>query len=110
MPDPTSLRIRDARAGELDTVASVMVGAYEEYIPPDATGDLLAYREGIRDVRSRQANVTLIIATEGDRVLGAVTYFPEAAGDSHTAWPRGWASFVCSPSIRKPGGGASAGH
>ena len=86
------LRIRDARADELDTVAAVMVAAYEEYIPPDATGDVLAYREEIRDVRSRQAYATLIIATEGDRILGAVTYFPDAGGDTHAGWPRGWAA------------------
>ena len=91
MPDPTSLRIRDARADELDTVAGVMVAAYEEYIPPDATGDVLAYREEIRDVRSRQAHATLIIATECDRILGAVTYFPDAGDDTHAGWPRGWA-------------------
>jgi ribosomal protein S18 acetylase RimI-like enzyme len=92
MPDPTPLRIRDARADELDMVASVMVAAYEEYIPPEATGDLAAYREEIRDVRSRQAHATLIVAAEGDRILAAVTYFPDAGGDTHTAWPRGWAS------------------
>jgi ribosomal protein S18 acetylase RimI-like enzyme len=91
MPDTTSLRIRDARADELDTVASVMVAAYEEYIPPDATGDVLAYREEIRDVRSRLAHATLIIATEGDRILGAVTYFPDAGADTHAGWPHGWA-------------------
>jgi len=91
MPDPTSLRIRDARADELDTVASVMVAAYDEYIPPDATGDVLAYREEIRDVRSRQAHATLIVAAERDRILGAVTYFADGGGDTHAGWPHGWA-------------------
>jgi len=91
MPDPMSLRIRDARADELDTVAGVMVAAYEEYIPRDATGDLLAFRDEIRDVRSRQAHATLIVAAEGDRILGAVTYFPDGGKDTHAGWPRGWA-------------------
>ncbi len=85
------LRIRDARAEDLDAVANVMVAAYEEYIPPDATGDLLAYREEIRDVRSRQAHATLILAEQDARIVGAVTYFPDGRGDANAGWPHQWA-------------------
>ena len=60
-----TFRIRDARTDELDAVAAVMVAAYEEYIPPDATGDVLAYREEIRDVRSRQAHALTAILRVG---------------------------------------------
>jgi ribosomal protein S18 acetylase RimI-like enzyme len=87
----TTLRIRDARTHELDAVAAVMVAAYEEYIPPDATGGLLAYREDIRDVRSRQGHATLILAEERARIVGAVTYYPDGSGDANVDWPREWA-------------------
>src|SRR5260221_7241177 len=79
----TMALIRDARADELDAVAAVMVAAYEEYIPPDATGDLAAYREDIRDVRGRQAHATLILAEERARIIGAVTYYPDGSGDAN---------------------------
>jgi len=84
------LRIRDARADELDAVAGVMVAAYDEYIPADATGDLLAYREQIRDVRSRQAHATLILAEQAARIVGAVTYYSDGHG-AHAGCPQEWA-------------------
>lgn len=90
--DVTAFDIRDARDDELDAVARVMVAAYEEYIPPDATGELLAYREDIRDVRSRRAHATLIVAAERERILGAVTYYPDASREGHAGWPREWAA------------------
>ncbi len=89
--DVTGIDIRDARDDELDTVADVMVAAYEQYIPPDAAGELLAYREEIRDVRSRVAHATLIVAEERARILGAVTYYPDGSRDGHAGWPRQWA-------------------
>ena len=89
--DVTPFVIRDARGDELDAVAEVMVAAYEEYIPPDATGELLAYREDIRDVRSRRAHAALIVATERERILGAVTYYPDGSREGRAGWPREWA-------------------
>jgi ribosomal protein S18 acetylase RimI-like enzyme len=86
----TPFRIREARDDELDAVAEVMVAAYEEYIPPDTTGELLAYREDIRDVRSRRAHATLIVAEERARILGAVTYYPDASREGHAGWPPQW--------------------
>src|SRR5262249_14644278 len=91
--DVTAFAIRNARDDELDAAARGMVAAYEEYIPPDATGPLLAYREDIRDVRSRTAQATLIVAEERERILGAVTYYPDASREGHAGWPRQWAVF-----------------
>jgi len=84
--------IRNARDDELDVVAEVMVAAYEEYIPPDATGELAAYREDIRDVRGRRAHATLIVAAARERILGAVTYYPDGSREGHGGWPRQWAA------------------
>lgn len=85
--------LRDARAEELDAAAAVMVAAYDEYIPPGATGFLLGYREEIRDVRSRLAEASLIVAAERDRILGAVTYYPDGYRDIYARWPSNWAGF-----------------
>jgi ribosomal protein S18 acetylase RimI-like enzyme len=83
--------IRDVRDDELDAVADVMVAAYEEYIPPDAAGELRGYREEIRDVRSRRRHATLIVAEERAHILGAVTYYPDGSREPNAGWPRGWA-------------------
>src|SRR2546427_11380173 len=84
--------LRDAGDGELDTIAEVMVAAYDEYIPPNPTGEWLAYREEIRDVRRRLGYTRLIVAEEGGRILGAVTYYADAGKDEHAGWPPGGAA------------------
>ncbi|HXJ78349.1 MAG TPA: GNAT family N-acetyltransferase [Candidatus Methylomirabilis sp.] len=89
--DLTTIRVRNARDDELDAVADVMVAAYEQYIPRDAPGEVLAYREEVRDVRSRLAHATLIVAEERARLLGAVTYYPDGSREGHGGWPREWA-------------------
>jgi ribosomal protein S18 acetylase RimI-like enzyme len=89
--DVTTLDIRNARDDELDAAAEVMVAAYEEYIPPDAAGELRGYRKEIRDVRSRRRHATLIVAEEGARILGAVTYYPDGSREPNGGWPREWA-------------------
>jgi ribosomal protein S18 acetylase RimI-like enzyme len=83
--------LRDARAGELDTVAQVMAAAYAQYIPPNPRGVLLAYRDDIRDVRSRLGESTLIVGEEGGVIAGAVTYYPDASKETAGGWPAGWA-------------------
>jgi ribosomal protein S18 acetylase RimI-like enzyme len=90
--DETAFSIREARNDEFDAVAEVMVAAYEEYIPPDSTGQLLAYREEICDVRSRSAHATLIVAEDFARILGVVTYYPDGRHDARGGWPRRWAA------------------
>jgi GNAT superfamily N-acetyltransferase len=108
--DVTAFDIRNARDDELDAVAEVMVAAYEEYIPPDATGEMLAYREDIGDVRSRRAHATLIVAAERARILGAVTYYPDASREGHAGWPRQWAAIrllAVHPDARGRGAGGS---
>lgn len=90
---PAVISLRDARPDELDAVSDVMVAAYEEYIPPGAPGQWLAYREEIRDVRARLADATLIVAQQDGDLVGAVTYYPDATRYGYVSWPRGWAAF-----------------
>ena len=43
-------------------------------------------------MRSRRAHATLIVAEEGARILGAVTYYPDGSCEGHAGWPRQWAA------------------
>src|SRR5207247_9805636 len=86
--------LRDAGDGELDTIAEVMVAAYDEYIPPNPTGEWLAYREEVRDVRRRLGYTQLIVTEEGRRILGAGTYYADAGTDEPGDRPRGGESHV----------------
>ncbi|PWU20280.1 MAG: GNAT family N-acetyltransferase [Candidatus Rokuibacteriota bacterium] len=70
-----------------------MVAAYAEYFPRDPEGPALAYREEIRDVWSRLADSTLIVAEEQGRIAGAVTYYADARRESPVGWPPNWAAF-----------------
>jgi GNAT superfamily N-acetyltransferase len=88
----STIIVRDASAAELDAAAAVMVSAYAEYLPPDPTGPWLAYRNEIADVRSRLPYTTLVVAVEHGRILGAVTYYPDASRDTNARWPREWAA------------------
>jgi GNAT superfamily N-acetyltransferase len=83
--------LRDARGNELDLAAGVMAAAYAQYIPPDPPDAWLAYRDEIRDVRSRLGDATLIVAAEDKRLLGAVTYYPDGSKDERGGWPSAWA-------------------
>ncbi|MCA1829892.1 MAG: GNAT family N-acetyltransferase [Actinobacteria bacterium] len=98
--------VRDARADELDAVSALMLDAYAQYLPaPDAElsdaerSAWDAYRVDIGDVRSRLDSADLIVAADGDELLGAVTFYDPAA-DAHYpnaseahGWPSEWASF-----------------
>jgi ribosomal protein S18 acetylase RimI-like enzyme len=100
------IRIRDVRSHELDTTAEIMVAAYREYVPPDAPPLLQGYLDEIRDVRSRLAESTLILAEDGGQILGAVTYYGDATREPHAPWPAGWANFrllAVAPSARGKG-------
>jgi ribosomal protein S18 acetylase RimI-like enzyme len=102
------LQIRDARPDELDVTAEVMVAAYREYVPRDAPPPLQDYLDEIRDVRSRLADSTLILAEDDGRILGAVTYYADAGKEPHAAWPSGWANFrllAVAPGARGKGAG-----
>ena len=99
--------VRDALAGELGSVSSVLSASYEEYLRP-AGSDLSAeerrawdgYRADIADVASRAPYSDRIIAEADGKILGAVTFYGpgreahypnEAATAQH--WPPEWASF-----------------
>ena len=88
---PVSLR--EARSDELDAIGETMVAAYAEFMPPGRPPQWLAYENEIRDVRRRLPAATLIVAEDGQTVVGAVTYYPDATKETNTAWPASWAVF-----------------
>jgi len=69
----------------------MMVVAYAEFMPPDPPPQWLGYRDEIRDVRRRLGESTLIVAEEGGRLLGAVTYYPDGSEEANGGWPASWA-------------------
>ena len=100
------LQIRDARPDELDATAEVMVAAYRQFVPADAPPLLQGYIDEIRDVRSRLAESTLILAEDTGGIVGAVTYYSDATKEPHAPWPAGWANLrllAVAPSARGKG-------
>lgn len=113
------ITIRDARSDELDTIARVMLDAYEEYMPamdadvsPDYRRAFDGYRQDIGDVHSRLDSADLIVAEDDERIVGAVTFYrPNVTakypgGEDHQDWPTEWAAFrllAVEPSERKKG-------
>lgn len=85
-----------------------MVDAYTEYRSAFPEPAWIGYRDEIRDVRSRLATSTLIVAEDAGRLLGAVTYYPDARLEPHAPWPPNWANFrllAVGPAARGRGAG-----
>jgi ribosomal protein S18 acetylase RimI-like enzyme len=93
--------IRDARAEEIDGTAALLIAAYQEHLPavtaaltPAARAVWEGYRQDIGNVRSRLPHSHLIVAVEGDRVLGSVTFYPRAGAlVRYPELPESWAGF-----------------
>ena len=84
---------REARPDELDATGAMMVAAYAEFRPALPPHAWQAYADEIRDVRRRLAGSTLIVAEAAGRLLGAVTYYPDATKETNVRWPAPWAVF-----------------
>jgi ribosomal protein S18 acetylase RimI-like enzyme len=89
----SSVSLRDARPDELDAIGEMMVAAYAEFVPPSHPPEWRAYEAEIRDVRRRLATAALIVAADGERLAGAVTYYPDATKETNVPWPASWAVF-----------------
>lgn len=78
--------IRTMAEGEAEQVADLLVRANEENLatfPPDVA---LAYRAELVDMARRRLVADVYVAEVGGRVLGSVTYLPDASRDGHP-WP-----------------------
>lgn len=69
----TALRIRPVEPAEYQAVADLIVPAYEEALRGTLTG---AYRAKLADVARRAREAVVLVALDGPRVVGSVTYVP----------------------------------
>ena len=82
--------VRDARADELDQVASMMRDAYLEYQAHFPADVWERYARNIMDVRSRLDVSELIVAERNGHVVGSVALYPNVV-NAEQGWPPGWA-------------------
>lgn len=87
--------IRDATTEEFDQVSVVMLDAYQEYkpdpLPPEWADTWEAYWREIGAVHCRVDEAQLIVATISERIVGAVTFYPDGSRSKVVDWPPGWA-------------------
>ena len=89
---PPEVRLRDARAGELDEVAGLLAEVYAVYrgwLPARAWE---RYIGEIVDVRRRLGESELIVAERAGLLVGTIGLYPEASRSAVERWPQGWAS------------------
>ncbi|MGH9186307.1 MAG: GNAT family N-acetyltransferase [Acidimicrobiales bacterium] len=69
------MRIRPVRPEEFDAAGELVVTAYRA-LGDDAVAEP-AYETELRDVAGRAGAAVVLVAVEGDEVLGCVTYVPD---------------------------------
>jgi ribosomal protein S18 acetylase RimI-like enzyme len=81
-------QIREAGAGELDEVESLVKAAFREFQPlmPAAAWD--RWMDNIREVMQAPGGVVLV-AEQCGKIEGAVTFYPDAGQAHQGEWPAG---------------------
>lgn len=101
------LTIRSMREGEIEEVRAVLERANEQFreIVPGPVFD--AYLADVLDIESRLARSTTLVAADGERVVGTVTYFRDAndegMGPAAPAGTAGIRAVAVDPSARGTG-------
>ena len=81
--------VREAEVPDLDRVVEVLRAAnaeFEEVLPP---AFYRAYLANVVDVRSRLAESQLLLAEREERIVAAITLYPDATAEGW-GWPRHW--------------------
>src|SRR5215211_313582 len=86
----TGVEVRDAGRSDLPAVRRVLLGAYQEYAEVLAPAVFGRYLTDILDVQGRTGAGRQLVATDGGRVVGTVTFYADA-GQEGFGWPAGWA-------------------
>jgi ribosomal protein S18 acetylase RimI-like enzyme len=89
-PPGVAVQVREARPSDRRAVRAVLLAAYREYaavLPPAVFGPYLA---DILDLDAREEVGRLLVAERAGRVVGAVTWYGDAAAEG-LGWPPGWA-------------------
>ena len=89
---PSELRLRDARAGELDEVAGLLAEVYAVFRALLPARAWESYIGEIIDVRSRLGESKLIVAERAGWLVGTIGFYPDASRSALERWPQGWAS------------------
>jgi ribosomal protein S18 acetylase RimI-like enzyme len=102
-----AVRVREAHRSDRRAVRGVLLAAYSEYatvLPPAVFGPYLA---DILDLDARAGVGRLLVAEHGGRLVGAVTFYEDAAAEG-VGWPAGWAGLRAlgvNPAVRRLGVG-----
>lgn len=67
-----NIEIREARPEEYAETGVVTADAYREFFA-EADAELQAYLEEIADVAERASRTTILVAVDGDRIIGSAT-------------------------------------
>ena len=86
----TGTEVRAAGPADLPAVRRVLLAAYQEYAATLSPAMFGRYLADILDVGSRAGAGELLVAEHGGRVVGTVTFYPDAVGEE-LGWPAGWA-------------------
>jgi len=86
-----AMTICGARRDELEAVASLLREVYEAFRPHFPAEVWPAYIGEIVDVNSRLGDSELIVAKTEDRLVGGITFYPDATRSGIDRWHEGWA-------------------
>lgn len=86
-----ALILRDATGDEPAEVPAIVEGAYTEYRQHFPPAVWRSYRQELSAVAERSATGAVIVAVRDGELVGAVTFYRDAAADGHP-WPPGGAS------------------
>jgi GNAT superfamily N-acetyltransferase len=100
--------VRDAAIDEMDEVSALILEAFAEFEGQMPRDVWVAARHEWADVWARLAEAQLLVAEVNGRLVGSVTFYPEASLSRTEAWPAGWAAirvFTVRPDARRLGVG-----
>ena len=86
----SKLTIRDADPLEYDNVSGLILTAYREYQHQMPCDDWTKYSTSMQDVRSRTVESELIVAVEGNVIVGSATFYPTYMKRVEARWPQEW--------------------
>ena len=112
----SEVNVRVAGQRDLESARSVLRAAYTEYEDAFPSANWVTYLEDILDLEGRAASSDLLIAEQGDKLVGCVSYFPPGSKASYPSdafserWPDDWAAIrllAVDPAARGRGIGRS---
>lgn len=75
---PTEIEIREVRPAEHEEAGRVTADAYREFVPAGGDANWEPYLRVIADVAGRAQQTTVLVAFDGDRIVGSATIELEA--------------------------------